>query len=161
FRAPAPARRSHRCRDLRVMNAPVTHQEIEELLGAYALDAVDTDERDLVDAHLAGCPRCASEVAGYRETAAMLAAHGGGRAPDGSGFVMAGSMPALPEGRTYQLWALKADDTKISLGVLGPRPGVTAFKMVGDVIGFAISDEAGSGAESPTSTPVAVALVRG
>ena len=40
-----------------------THQEIEELLGAYALDAVDDDERDLVEAHLAGCPRCRAEVA--------------------------------------------------------------------------------------------------
>lgn len=58
------------------------HDEIEELLGAYALDAVDTDERDLVEAHLVACPRCRAEVAGYRETAAMLA-FAGERAPDG------------------------------------------------------------------------------
>ena len=59
-----------------------THHEIEELLGAYALDAVDEDERALVDAHLAECPRCAAEVAEHREVAAMMA-YSGASAPDG------------------------------------------------------------------------------
>ena len=59
-----------------------SHQDIQELLGAFALDAVDEDERDLVEAHLAGCPRCRAEVATHRETAALLA-HGGDRAPEG------------------------------------------------------------------------------
>ena len=50
------------------------HDEVEELLGAYALDAVhDDDERAAVEAHLAGCPRCRSEVDGHREVAAHLA----------------------------------------------------------------------------------------
>jgi len=50
----------------------VTHQEIEELLGAYALDALDADERDEVEAHLATCPRCRAEVSAHREVTAML-----------------------------------------------------------------------------------------
>jgi hypothetical protein len=62
--------------------SPSSHQDIQELLGAFALDAVDDDERDLVEAHLAGCPRCRAEVATHRETAALLA-HGGDRAPEG------------------------------------------------------------------------------
>ncbi|WP_436792790.1 anti-sigma factor domain-containing protein [Actinospongicola halichondriae] len=58
------------------------HDEIAELLGAYALDAVDDDERVAVEAHLAECPRCAAEVADHREVAAMLA-YSGAPAPEG------------------------------------------------------------------------------
>ncbi|MGH9198349.1 MAG: zf-HC2 domain-containing protein, partial [Acidimicrobiia bacterium] len=34
------------------------HQQIHELLGAYALDAVLDDERWLVEVHLRTCPSC-------------------------------------------------------------------------------------------------------
>jgi hypothetical protein len=63
------------------MKPALTHISIEELLGVYALDAVDNDERRIVDQHISVCPRCRSEVEGHREVAAMLAgdAHG---APD-------------------------------------------------------------------------------
>ena len=57
------------------------HDEVEELLGAYALDAVDDDERAAVDAHLAGCPRCRAEVDAHREVASHLA-QSGAPAPD-------------------------------------------------------------------------------
>lgn len=56
--------------------------DIPELLGAYALDAVDPDERAAVEAHLTSCPRCAQEVAEHREAIGLLAASGGD-APDG------------------------------------------------------------------------------
>lgn len=55
-------------------------REIEELLGAYALDAVDGDEEHIVADHLVTCARCRAEVAEHREVAALLA-HGGGDAP--------------------------------------------------------------------------------
>lgn len=51
----------------------LTHEQIEELLGAFCLDAVDDDERDAIEAHLPGCPRCRAEVAELREVAALLA----------------------------------------------------------------------------------------
>ncbi len=35
---------------------PMTHEEIQELLGAYALDAVDPDEAEVVELHLAELP---------------------------------------------------------------------------------------------------------
>ena len=60
----------------------MAHEEIAELLGAYALDAVDDHERDAIDAHLPTCPRCTAEVADHREVAAMMA-HSGAPAPDG------------------------------------------------------------------------------
>lgn len=58
------------------------HPEVQELLGAYALDALDPNEADGVDLHLRECPRCRAEVEEYRETAAMLA-FGGVAAPPG------------------------------------------------------------------------------
>jgi anti-sigma factor RsiW len=58
----------------------MTHEEIQELLGAYALDAVDDAERAEIDDHLRECVRCRTEVAEHRETAAFLA-HAGADAP--------------------------------------------------------------------------------
>ena len=57
-----------------------TESEIEELLGAYALDALEPDERALVEAHLETCPRCSAEVAQHHEVAGLLA-NSGGAAP--------------------------------------------------------------------------------
>jgi anti-sigma-K factor RskA len=47
--------------------------ELDELLGAYALDAVDADERRRVEDYLAINPRAAAEVQAHREVATMLA----------------------------------------------------------------------------------------
>lgn len=58
----------------------MTHEEIQELLGAYALDAVEPDEAAEIELHLRDCPRCRAEVAEHRETAAFLA-HAGADAP--------------------------------------------------------------------------------
>jgi len=44
-----------------------------ELAAAYALDALDADERRTYEAHLAGCELCQDDVASFRETAAALA----------------------------------------------------------------------------------------
>lgn len=59
------------------MERPMTHDEIGELLGAFALDAVEADEALLVAEHIASCPRCAAEVDRHRATAALLANSGG------------------------------------------------------------------------------------
>jgi anti-sigma factor RsiW len=50
----------------------MTHDEVSELLGAFALDAVDHDEYEAIEAHLAECPRCRAEVDAHREVAAAL-----------------------------------------------------------------------------------------
>ena len=71
------------------------HDEIAELLGAYALDAVDPDEAAAVEAHLAVCPRCAAEVADHREVAAMLA-HSGAPAPEGLWTRISASLEEAP-----------------------------------------------------------------
>jgi len=51
----------------------MTDDELGDLLGAYALDAVDDDERALVEDYLRSNPRAAAEVAEHREVATMLA----------------------------------------------------------------------------------------
>jgi hypothetical protein len=61
---------------------PLAHDEVQELLGAYALHAVEPDEAEAIEGHLEECPRCRSEVAGHREVAALLG-NSGGAAPDG------------------------------------------------------------------------------
>ncbi|MFP5255735.1 MAG: anti-sigma factor domain-containing protein [Acidimicrobiia bacterium] len=79
------------------MNEPSTHDEIAELLGAYALHAVDPDEARAVEAHLIECPRCRAEVAEHRDVAALLG-NSGGAAPEGLWERIAGSLeePAPP-----------------------------------------------------------------
>jgi hypothetical protein len=61
---------------------PLPHNEIQELLGAFALDAVDADEAEAIEAHLVTCPRCSAEVREHREVASLLA-YSGSSAPAG------------------------------------------------------------------------------
>lgn len=58
------------------------YDEFSELLGAYALDAVDPDERERIELHLVECPRCRAEVAEHREVASFLS-QSGAAAPEG------------------------------------------------------------------------------
>lgn len=48
--------------------------DIHGLSGAYAVDALDSDERAAFEQHLAQCPECQAEVASLREAATQLAA---------------------------------------------------------------------------------------
>lgn len=73
----------------------LTHLEIEELLGVYALDAVEPDEAEAVELHLRDCPRCRAEVAQHREVAASLA-HVGSSAPSGVWSRIAGTLEEAP-----------------------------------------------------------------
>lgn len=57
-------------------NGGIHHDQIEELLGVYALDALDPEEKVLVEKHLQECPRCSAEVAQHLEVAGFLANSG-------------------------------------------------------------------------------------
>jgi anti-sigma-K factor RskA len=48
---------------------------VHELTAAYALDALDENERRTFEEHLSGCARCREELADLSQTAALLA-HG-------------------------------------------------------------------------------------
>ncbi len=49
-------------------------ESIHLLTGAYAVDALDPDERTAFEGHLAGCSDCQDELRGLTETAARLGA---------------------------------------------------------------------------------------
>lgn len=245
-----------------------THDEVAALLGAYALDAVDPDERAAVDAHVAECPRCREELRGHMDVAGILGDTGSPAPPgvwdriaaeigDGDGVVLppldlaavrseraerepdrevgrprrasgfrllgaaaavlavvglgsmgavianqqarldemdaamddpvltdpdaevvqlvdaegvvyasavvgddgravlvSSSLGALPEDRSYQLWAVGADGP-VSLGMLGAAPTVVPFRITGEVpMTLAITDEPAAGSVAPTSDPM-------
>jgi len=51
----------------------MTHTLFEESVAAYALGALDADERRAFEAHLATCPKCAAELAELRRVTTGLA----------------------------------------------------------------------------------------
>jgi hypothetical protein len=67
------------------------HEEIEQLLGAYALHATGPDERQEIDTHLVDCPRCRAEVQAHFEAAALLGSTSE-EAPPGLWAKIAGSI---------------------------------------------------------------------
>jgi hypothetical protein len=73
----------------------VTHEDVQELLGAYALDAVEVDEAEQIEAHLSECPRCRAEVIELREVAALIG-NSGADAPPGIWERIASSLDETP-----------------------------------------------------------------
>jgi hypothetical protein len=51
-------------------------------------------------------------------------------------------------------------DAKISLGVLGGRPDVSAFRMNGPVVAYAVTEEAAGGVAGTENQPVVVGYVK-
>jgi uncharacterized protein (TIGR03083 family) len=51
---------------------PLPHRDIEDLLGAYVLDACEPDEAAAIDVHLLECDSCAAEVAAFRGVVELL-----------------------------------------------------------------------------------------
>ena len=82
----------------------------------------------------------------------------------GTGFLVnesTGGLSPLPAGRTYQLWGV-VGGRAISLGLLGPHPGIVPFSAAGTapVTGFAVTDEVAGGVVRSTNRPVAVGSLR-
>ncbi len=77
------------------------HDDAYELLAALALNAVDSDVALEIEAHVATCPRCQSELDGYRAVAAALG----------------NSIEPLPEGLwsniSSQLWERKGEEVAL------------------------------------------------
>ena len=88
-------------------------QEPHDLLAAYALDALDEDERERFERHLAECEECAEQLALLREPVAALAYAAEGPAPPEAlrGRIIAGAR-AESRAAVIQLprrnWALAA-----------------------------------------------------
>jgi anti-sigma-K factor RskA len=51
----------------------VEHRELQDLIPAHALDALDPDDALVLEGHIETCPECRSELDAMRETTALLA----------------------------------------------------------------------------------------
>jgi anti-sigma factor RsiW len=97
---------------------PASHEEVAELLGAYALHAVDPDERSLVEEHLRDCPRCQAELRDHEGVATLLA-NGGGDAPPGVWDRIAATLEEAPPPMRLPL----GERPRTGGRRLGPRAG--------------------------------------
>jgi hypothetical protein len=78
--------------------------------------------------------------------------------PDGTGYLWSDGLPRVAPDRTYQLWAIVGTE-RISAGVLGPAPKVAPFRIAGDVVGLAITEEVAGGVVASEKQPVASGLI--
>lgn len=72
----------------------------------------------------------------------------------GEGYVDAGDLPGLGDGRTYQLWA-EADGEAVPVALLGRDPGVVRFTVPAGASSVAVTEEDDPGATAPADDPVA------
>lgn len=72
----------------------------------------------------------------------------------GDAYVDAGDLPALREGRTYQLWA-EADGDAVPVALLGRDPAVVPFTVPEAASSVTVTEEDDPGATSPDADPVA------
>ena len=70
----------------------MSHEQASELLGAYALDAVEGEELAELERHLDECPRCRAELDSLREVAGALGT-GVETVPEGLWSSIAGRLP--------------------------------------------------------------------
>jgi anti-sigma-K factor RskA len=241
------------------MSSPFSHTDIQDLLGAYVVNAVDADERAAIEIHLAACASCQLEVDELRGVTALLGSathvdqppelwdriqgqldlqsappllrvpkkpkqaarfarplaaaaavvvlisgafiagttfngddaeqgtegivlaqraanepdarvvtlnsstNGAVSAkvvvlPDGRGYVFDSSLPALPDDRTYQLWAV-VNNAPVSASVMGQSFDAVAFHANGPITAFAITDEIAGGVVTSIRNPVVAGSV--
>jgi hypothetical protein len=110
---------------------PLAHEEIQELLGAYALDAVEPEEAEAVERHLLTCPRCRAEVEGHREVASMLG-NSGADAPDGLWDRIASQLDDTPPPMRLDL-----QDGGATVTPLAPRRRERSNRVLAAAIGAA------------------------
>ena len=124
------------------MSKMLGHDEIEALLGAFALDAVDADEREIVEDHLRECPRCRAEVEQHREVAAHLA-FAGSSAPEGLWTRIAAELePAESEPDLARIYPLRsASPTRSGLYQVLTGAVAAALIAVMGVLGWQVHTE--------------------
>ncbi len=72
----------HSCRGTGSVVDDLSHDQVQELLGARALDVLDGEERRQVDDHVAGCEECLRTLGRLQRAAARLTGPGEPPPPD-------------------------------------------------------------------------------
>jgi anti-sigma-K factor RskA len=142
--------------------------DIEELLGAYALDALDDDERRAVEDYLLANPRARAEVQEHREVATMLA-WSGMDAPEGLWDRIAGHLEgseSAPESELGHVLPMRASSRRRSpMRTIGSWAVATAAAALIAVAAVRISSDdssttksagIGAAAEDALSNPQSV-----
>ncbi|HUQ63845.1 MAG TPA: anti-sigma factor [Acidimicrobiales bacterium] len=124
------------------MGGELSHAEVTELLGVYALDAVDAAESAAVLAHLRNCLQCQIEVAEHREVAAFLAP-ATSAAPERLWDQIAESLeeapPPLELSNVRQLGSGRRSGGKITT-FAAAAAAIAAVAVIG-VLGLKVSDD--------------------
>ncbi len=116
--------------------------DLRELLGAYALDAVDPDERAEVERLLEIDPRARAEVAEHREVATLLA-YSGAPAPPGLWDRIAASLeePAPPPRLTLAPVSDLAEHRRRRTRWLGGGIAAAAVAAVIGILGVTVANQ--------------------
>jgi len=140
------------------------HEHPIELLGVYAVDALDPDERLGIEAHLRSCPHCRDEVDAHRSALAQLS---GEEAPpaevwerisaqlgetEGASMPIATVQPIRPRPRVRQWLAASV----AAAAVLAVAVGVTAM-VTSDGDGDDLAELAQAALAEPGTTLVSLA----
>lgn len=78
--------------------------------------------------------------------------------PAGDAFLLPTALRHLPLGETYQLWA-ESRGKAVSLGVLGPEPGISTFRFESGMSALMLTAEPRGGVPAPTSAVLAAGAV--
>ncbi|MGI8983305.1 MAG: anti-sigma factor domain-containing protein [Acidimicrobiales bacterium] len=132
------------------MGRELSHAEVVDLLGAYALDALEPAELQVVDRHVQGCRTCLAEVAEHREVAGLLTP-GWGKPPPGLWDKIAAALEESPPPLDLApVIAMKpassrvlggADRARRGLAIgIAAMVGIAAVAMVG-FLGIQVGDD--------------------
>jgi len=128
--------------------------ELDDLLGAYALDAVSDDERRAIDEYLLTNPRARAEVQEHREVATMLA-WSGTHAPEGLWDRIAGSIDGptvAPSSQLGQVLSMQSESRRRSwVRTLGSWAVATAAAAAIAIVAVKVSTD-----DTTTTTSTAI-----
>lgn len=126
---------------------------------ARQMVAMETQNRELDD--VAPDRLIAAALGNPSARQAVLSGDGGSITfviqPDGNALIADSTLPPLPEGLTYQLWAV-VDGEVVSAAVLGPDPRSAPLRIEGSVAVLALTVEHMGGVVVSDQEPAAVWL---
>ncbi len=134
----------------------MSHADASELLGAYALDAVEADEAAAIDEHLRTCPRCRDELRGHREVVGLLA-YAGQEAPEGLWDRVVARINDPAESATAPAAVAPPESLRMIGRTAGPPAGPTAAATADAAAADAAADAARAGAPADAAAAGAAA----